>query len=61
MSKTAHTPADIRRAALDAAAFGDLQDEARIANELQASHGLTRTEALRAAAQIVRERRGGDC
>lgn len=46
-----------RRRALDQAAWGDLQDEARIANELQQSHGLSRTEALRTAREIVKESR----
>ena len=46
-----------RRRALDQSAWGDLQDEARIANELQQSHGLSRTEALRAARDIVKESR----
>lgn len=56
-----NTPADkyatARRNQLDQAAWGDLQDEARIANELQQSHSLTRTEALRVAREIVQESR----
>lgn len=52
---------DTRRRALDQAAWGDLQDEARIANELQQSHGLSRTDALRAAHQIVSESRKAAC
>lgn len=46
-----------RRRALEQAEWGDLQDEARIASELQQSHGLTRTEALKAAREIVKEGR----
>lgn len=55
------TPADkyaaARRNQLEQAAWGDLQDEARIANELQQNPGLSRTEALRVAREIVRESR----
>lgn len=52
---------EVRRHALDQAAWGDLQDEARIANELQHSHKLTRTEALRVAKEIVQQSRASAC
>lgn len=45
-----------RRNQIDQAAWNDLQDEARIANELQQSHGLSRTDALKAAREIVANR-----
>lgn len=47
---------DTRRRALEQAAWDNLQDEARIASELQRQYGISRTEALRAAYEMKRGR-----
>lgn len=54
--KTKTLTGTARRNHLDQAAWNDLQDEARIANDLQRAHNLSRTDALKAAREIVANR-----